>query len=286
MIVVGDACTDDTEEVVLAFGDPRIRFFNRSVNAGEQATPNNDGVRLARGNYVAFLNHDDLWTPDHLLLCVEAIERLQADLVWTLGVSIDPDGTPNLVGAASGDSFEPYVMAPGASSWLVRREAFQTVGPWRPARELYLPPSQDWIHRAWQAGLTLRPVKVPTLLVIYSLERPGCYAERQSEEHERCAPRLAADPQWLLRLTAEIAARHAGAVYDLEVYRHLRRAFRNVVRRACVAVGIHPGAVLMAIRFGTRGGFVETLRKKRGLPPLPRVGDLDDQRTHVDVAIR
>jgi glycosyltransferase involved in cell wall biosynthesis len=36
LIVVGDACTDDTSEVVAAFADPRIRFVNRAENAGEQ----------------------------------------------------------------------------------------------------------------------------------------------------------------------------------------------------------------------------------------------------------
>ena len=62
MIVVGDACTDHTADVVASFDDPRISFVNLPVNAGEQSIPNNEGVRRARGRYVAFLNHDDLWT--------------------------------------------------------------------------------------------------------------------------------------------------------------------------------------------------------------------------------
>jgi glycosyltransferase involved in cell wall biosynthesis len=46
LLVVGDACTDDTEQVVSAFNDPRIRFFNLAQNVGEQSGPNN-GVWLS-----------------------------------------------------------------------------------------------------------------------------------------------------------------------------------------------------------------------------------------------
>src|SRR5690606_24951720 len=63
LIVVGDCCTDDTETVVSAFGDQRIRFINLPENCGEQSGPNNFGVGLARGKYLAFLNHDDMWFP-------------------------------------------------------------------------------------------------------------------------------------------------------------------------------------------------------------------------------
>ena len=68
LIVVGDACTDDTADVVASFDDPRIRYHALAANVGEQSGPNNEGVALARGEMIAFLNHDDLWLPDHLAL--------------------------------------------------------------------------------------------------------------------------------------------------------------------------------------------------------------------------
>ena len=63
LIVVGDACTDDSAECVAAFNDPRIRFVNLPDRTGHQSGPNNHGLALARGKYVAFLNHDDLFFP-------------------------------------------------------------------------------------------------------------------------------------------------------------------------------------------------------------------------------
>ncbi len=101
LIVVGDGCTDDTAEVVgnLAAADPRIRFVNRTPRCGEQAGPNNHGVELARGRYLAFLNHDDLWLADHLERSVETIERLDADLVFPLPLNIDRQGVPRRYGS-------------------------------------------------------------------------------------------------------------------------------------------------------------------------------------------
>ena len=67
-LVIGDACTDDTALVTAGLGDARVRFHNLAENFGEQSGPNNAGFALSRGSYIAYLNHDDLWFPDHLEL--------------------------------------------------------------------------------------------------------------------------------------------------------------------------------------------------------------------------
>ncbi len=84
MWVIGDACTDDTEDVVKSFDDPRMSFENLPVNVGEQSGPNNAGAQRARGRYVAYLNHDDLWTPDHLEAAAGELDVSGADLVFSL----------------------------------------------------------------------------------------------------------------------------------------------------------------------------------------------------------
>lgn len=72
-LVIGDACTDDTAEVVASFDDPRITFTNLPRNIGEQSGPDNEGLRRATGRYIAHLDHDDLWFPDHLERAVGAL---------------------------------------------------------------------------------------------------------------------------------------------------------------------------------------------------------------------
>ena len=80
-IIVGDACTDDTADVVAAFRDPRIRFLNLARGYGEQSGPHNEAYPLARAGYVAYLSHDDLWLPDHLEVTLAALQVTGALIV-------------------------------------------------------------------------------------------------------------------------------------------------------------------------------------------------------------
>lgn len=73
LIVVDDASTDETAGLVLRF--PQARYFRRAENAG-QAASRNDGARLAKGAYLAFLDQDDLWEPSML---EETVAVLEAD---------------------------------------------------------------------------------------------------------------------------------------------------------------------------------------------------------------
>lgn len=75
LIVVDDASTDDTSRLVLRF--PQVRYFRRAENGG-QAMARNDGSRLATGEYVAFLDQDDLWEPS-LLEETESLLRANPD---------------------------------------------------------------------------------------------------------------------------------------------------------------------------------------------------------------
>jgi glycosyltransferase involved in cell wall biosynthesis len=86
LLVVDDAGTDDTADVVAAFQDARISFTSLPGNVGEQSGPNNEGLRRARGRYIAFLNQDDLWLPHHLDTLIGEIEASGADLVFPLAL--------------------------------------------------------------------------------------------------------------------------------------------------------------------------------------------------------
>src|SRR3954451_24164454 len=102
LLVIGDGCTDDSREVVEAFGDPRLRWINLPENFGSQAGPNNRGLELARGEYVAYQGHDDLWLPDHLRFLVERLEATGADLAFSLGAIFLPGGERLLSGLLAG----------------------------------------------------------------------------------------------------------------------------------------------------------------------------------------
>ena len=62
IIVVDDASTDDSDQVIRAFEDPRIRYFRHERNLGHAATVT-DGLRAARGDLVARIDSDDRYRP-------------------------------------------------------------------------------------------------------------------------------------------------------------------------------------------------------------------------------
>ncbi len=74
VIVVDDASTDKTVDIVRKYGD-RVRLVVRGVNSGLPAVPRNQGLGLAQGKYVAFLDSDDVWLPEKIERQVEQLER-------------------------------------------------------------------------------------------------------------------------------------------------------------------------------------------------------------------
>lgn len=63
IIVVDDASTDITPQVVTGFNDQRIRYIRHNQKRGGSAA-RNTGIRAASGVYIAFLDDDDQWEPD------------------------------------------------------------------------------------------------------------------------------------------------------------------------------------------------------------------------------
>jgi len=65
LIIVDDCSTDNTEEVVKAFFDERIKYFKHKKNKGVLGA-RNTGFKLAKGKYIAFLDSDDEFLPQAL----------------------------------------------------------------------------------------------------------------------------------------------------------------------------------------------------------------------------
>jgi len=152
--VMGDACTDGTEQVVAGFNDPRLHWFNFAQNTGSQSEPNNEGLRRARGRYVAFIGHDDLWFPWHLSRLVRHIEQTGADLVHDLAACIGPNGIEGAAGPPPERSDYARIYFP-PSSWLHRRELPDQIGFWRQPDELGWAMDYDFTRRAALAGRKL-----------------------------------------------------------------------------------------------------------------------------------
>jgi glycosyltransferase involved in cell wall biosynthesis len=93
MIIIDDGSTDNTKDLALSkYGhDERIRYFYQG-NLGVSGA-RNSGLRQARGEFIAFLDSDDLWEPWKLEIEVAVLNRLPgAGMVWTDMKAVDKEG--------------------------------------------------------------------------------------------------------------------------------------------------------------------------------------------------
>jgi teichuronic acid biosynthesis glycosyltransferase TuaG len=103
VLVCDDGSTDNTEEVVRAFRDPKIVWLpNR--RAGNPAIPRNAGLRSYRGEWVAFLDSDDEWAENKLEVQLAVARKRNVKALCTNARLITPDlrDAGNLVKIAEG----------------------------------------------------------------------------------------------------------------------------------------------------------------------------------------
>jgi glycosyltransferase involved in cell wall biosynthesis len=260
LLVVGDGCTDDSEQVVTRIADSRVRWINLAANCGHQSGPNNEGLRQARGELIAYLGHDDLWLPHHLEVLVAATDR-GADIAWCLAKLFGPDGSLY-------DVFpQRAVYTPGMnilpSTMLHRRAVIERVGDWKDYREVHADPEAELLMRAHRAGC--RFALVPRLGAIKfpaGLQKQA-YKIRPSALQAAWTERMVREPD----LEAVELAR---LVLDAKEGR-LRpsQPFGQFCRGVAMETGRRIRHKLMWYKFllARKGSRIDGNRRIKGLPP-------------------
>jgi hypothetical protein len=205
LLVIGDGSTDDSEGVAASFGDARIRWHNLARNSGYQAAPNNAGLKMARGRYIAYLGHDDLWLPHHLDRLVQKIEQTSVDVAYSLAIMIGPPGSAArvLTGATKSGAYEADALVP-PSTILHRADMVRDTGGWRDYRELHTASDIAFLGAAWAAGKRFAAVREVTVLKFPGPWRKDIYKDRPSVEQEAYLARLN-DPTLLIEELTSLA---------------------------------------------------------------------------------
>jgi glycosyltransferase involved in cell wall biosynthesis len=153
VVVVDDGSSDETPALLAGYGD-RITAIRQPPLGNASAV--NRGIASVSGDYLAFLDADDIWSRDKLAVQLPLLERdVRLDAVFGLVQQfLSPDADPSL----GAEVVIPPDPQPGISrpAMLIRRAALDRVGPFDELRSNgdFI----DWYVRAREGGLeTLVP---------------------------------------------------------------------------------------------------------------------------------
>ncbi len=183
VIVVNDGSTDSTADIIASYGDDVRMIHQTNLGASGLAQTRNNGVRASRAEWLAFLDHDDLWEPEKLSRQLELANQQNADVVYTNARNFgdvnrvaelrsDPAAMPE------GDLFQSLLMDNFIvmSSAMMKRSLFDAVGGFTVSPIL----AEDWDLwlKAAASGAAFAALRDPVTLYRW---RPGSF----SKNHDR-----------------------------------------------------------------------------------------------------
>jgi glycosyltransferase involved in cell wall biosynthesis len=185
IIVVDDGSTDDTAAVIQSYGSKVIYIYQENLGL---AGARNTGIRAANCDWVAFLDGDDEWLPQHLQSQADLLQA-NKDLVWSCGnfdrclcnenqraPHLDPQKAAKLL--AQKDYFEDFFDAftayagPNGDTAIIKRQILHEAGLFHSG----MPFAED-IDMWFRIAMRWPKVGyVPQPIAVYHLYRPGSLA--------------------------------------------------------------------------------------------------------------
>lgn len=214
IIVVDDGSGNATRDVIHGFAGDGVAHIWQP-NSGGPAGPRNTGWSAARGEWIAFLDDDDLWHPRKLEVCTSALRRSpHADILYHTLETLNDD--PRRGGSASRlvggwelpEQASRFLLETGfvplPSSLVVRKDVLQSLGGFDVDPELVAAEDLDFAIRA--ALASYRFAFVPEVLAKYRVSGSHLSSSKRAVRFAPVLRRryfpdrsLAACPDWLVR---------------------------------------------------------------------------------------
>ncbi|HRI05640.1 MAG TPA: glycosyltransferase family A protein [Candidatus Dojkabacteria bacterium] len=133
VLAVNDGSTDKTLEILKQIDSSRFRYISLDKNGG-RSEARNTGVKNARGEYIAFLDADDAWMPNHLTSAIHHLSNRDSNWKATITSHLFFNGKKwkKIIHTKEGDLFKDILMVNvslGAGSTLViEKSIFDEIG--------------------------------------------------------------------------------------------------------------------------------------------------------------
>ena len=260
-IVVVDDGSVEARRDAEALGDPRVRVVRREQPGG-MAAARNDGIAAARGEWVAFLDDDDLWSPHKLQRQLELVS--EGSTSWAYGGAIALDVVADVVShlylppahEVRDKLRRACVIPAGPSNVLVRTELVRSLGGF----------DESFVHLGdWDLWLALAdegpPAVSEEILIAYVLhagniharDDPSVELDALIRKHASASPPRMLVPdrlgysRWVAGQRSRTGLhREAAAAYLRSGVRY--RSPGNVLRAADALLSKRPSAALRRIR--------------------------------------
>lgn len=262
IIVVDDGSSDNTEEVVGKFGN-KVKYIKQKN--GGVGLARNTGVKHSTGEFIAFLDADDIWLPHKLERQIQLVQNDEEIGLVTTGLR-EFDASGKTVGEYQNGQngwcaenillSEPVVGPP--STFLLKRGVFEKVNGFDETKDMH--PAEDW-EFCYRVAREFKLAYLPELLVEYRYH--GNNAHLQIPKFERAM--LLAYEKTFRNNTVEmqkLKSRSYGILHRVLAGSYFRvRNYRQFIKHSLKSFWLYPQNVAYFAKFPLRQFKNNSLQK-------------------------
>lgn len=170
IIVIDDGSTDNTADVIKQWKRPVHYLYQQNAGAG---SARNRGLTIAQGEFITFLDADDLWTPNRLIQHIQYFEHYPEIEAIVGKVQVQKILSDNTEAVKFEDIGIPSFI-PVLGATIYRRSVFTQLGTFDAMR---FSEDVDWYLRVHEAGI--RTAVIDTVLLYYRIHHHNTIHDRQ-----------------------------------------------------------------------------------------------------------